>query len=261
MKEWCAMNYKDFTVLLMSAQAGDYLRSHPAEIARFVPEMAVCIGFEQNNPYHIFDVYEHTAQTLRYAPMDFTVRMALFFHDIGKPECYSENEQGGHFIGHGRASADIASQVLARWDIDEPSRHDIVQLIFYHDASFSTARKYVKKWVDRLGEVQYRRLLELKRADVLGQNPVNAQKRLEQIAGMEQVLRSVLAEADRMTVRDLDIKGRDLLELGYRQGRAIGDVLDRMLREVSAGSLSNEKQALLEFAQVCAVPDKRPLEN
>lgn len=243
------MKDSKFFALLMSAQAGDYLSSHPARIAGFVPEMQVCIGFDQNNPYHVYDVYEHTAQTLRHAPMDFTVRMALFFHDIGKPGCYSEDENGGHFIGHGRVSADIADKVLARWEIDEVLRRDIVQLVFYHDASFSAERKYVRKWVRRLGEVQYRRLLALKRADVLGQNPVNAQKRLDQIARMEQVLQSVLAEAGRMTVKDLDIKGRDLLELGYGQGRAIGDALDAMLNDVCAGSLSNEKQELLRFAK------------
>lgn len=248
MKVKVKMNYDAFVAGLMSEQVAEFMTKHREEIASFIPEVRACIGFEQNNPYHIYDVYEHTIRTLHHAPADFIIRMALFFHDIGKPESYSEDERGGHFIGHGRISAEIADRVLERWEVDGDMRREIVQLIFYHDATFSTKRLHIRKWAERLGEIQYRRLIALKRADTLGQNPIWAPERLEKLAQMEVHLAEVLEDMKRMTTKDLDITGKELLELGYSQGTGIGEVLKQMLEQVLDGKLENRREVLLSFA-------------
>lgn len=71
-------------------------------IATIIPEMEPCIGFEQNNKYHQYTVYEHIAHAVaNYKGTDVSVKVALLLHDIGKPQCYTEDENGGHFHGHG----------------------------------------------------------------------------------------------------------------------------------------------------------------
>lgn len=79
----------------------------------FVPELKYMIGFQQNNPYHVYDVYKHTFQAIeRCKSDDLIVRLAVFFHDFGKPHCYQDEENGTrHFKGHGKVSADMTDTV------------------------------------------------------------------------------------------------------------------------------------------------------
>ena len=69
-------------------------------IATIIPEMKPCIGFNQNNKYHQYTIYDHIAHAVsNYTGKDIAVKVALLLHDIGKPCCYTEDENGGHFHG------------------------------------------------------------------------------------------------------------------------------------------------------------------
>lgn len=57
-----------------------------------VPELRTMCGFQQNNPYHVFDVAKIWQRRSKRQEMN----------DIGKTECYTEDEDGrGHFYGQG----------------------------------------------------------------------------------------------------------------------------------------------------------------
>lgn len=55
-----------------------------------VPELKAMVGFEQNNIHHVYDVWRHTMKALSSAGDDAIVRLAVLFHDIGKPQCYTK---------------------------------------------------------------------------------------------------------------------------------------------------------------------------
>lgn len=80
----------------------------------FIPEIKNMFGFQQNNPYHIYDVWNHTVHAIEYCESDDLVtRLSVFFHDIGKPHCYQDSEDGiRHFKGHGRVIADMDNSGL-----------------------------------------------------------------------------------------------------------------------------------------------------
>ena len=71
--------------LLLGAGAVPVLRAFPEIVGQIFPEVTPCFGFAQNSRYHCFDVWEHPLAALEYAKADHIVRLALFFHDIGKP--------------------------------------------------------------------------------------------------------------------------------------------------------------------------------
>ena len=48
------------------------------------------IGFDHKHPHHHLDVFNHTLYALSLSKKDFSIRMALLFHDISKPYCYVE---------------------------------------------------------------------------------------------------------------------------------------------------------------------------
>ena len=48
-----------FVNALMDKDADNYLREHRQDVGILIPEMVPCFDFEQNNKYHVYDVYEH----------------------------------------------------------------------------------------------------------------------------------------------------------------------------------------------------------
>ena len=57
------------------------------------------VGFDQHNPHHVYDVYEHTLHALEATPPEPVLRMAVLFHDSGKPASFTLDEKGvGHFL-------------------------------------------------------------------------------------------------------------------------------------------------------------------
>jgi len=48
---------------------------------------------------------------------------------------------------------------------------------------------------------------------------------------------------------DLQVNGRDLLDIGFRNGSNIGDTLDKLLDDVIAGHIANDTQTLIEWSK------------
>ena len=139
----------------------------------FIPELKDMFDFPQNNPWHIWDVFGHTIHAVEYCDSDdLTIRLAVFFHDFGKPHSYQDGEDGiRHFKGHGKVSAEMTEQILRRLKFDNYTIDNVVELIRYHDATFNVGGKYVKRWLNKIGKEQFKRLLELRKADIKAQNP------------------------------------------------------------------------------------------
>ncbi len=214
-----------------------------------LPEIKSMWEFNQNNPYHIYTVWKHTLVALEHTPNDLIIRLAVLLHDIGKPHSYQVDNNGiGHFKGHGRVSADIAKVILHRLKFDEDTQNQIVELIYYHDATFEANKKYIRRWINKIGVVQYKRLLELKTADVYGQNPIYLEERLKKITKIESLLVELISEEKVFSVKSLNISGKDLIEIGYMPGKLIGDLLDTMAKQVVDGKLENDKEALISYA-------------
>ena len=220
-----------------------------------IPEMRVMYGFEQNNPYHDYTVWDHTIKTLyKCKTNDLITRLALLFHDMGKPYCCQVGEDGcKHFKGHGKVSASMADGVMQRLRFDNVTREKVVQLVYYHDATFEVGKKYVKRWLNKMGEEQFRRLLEVRKSDIKGQKAVYDKYQVTKVKEIEKLLNEVLAEAQCFTLKDLAVNGNDLLQAGFAPGRRLGLTLNALLDAVINEEVSNEKIALLEFAKRCVL--------
>lgn len=216
-------------------------------ICEIIPELSPCIGFSQNNRYHIFDVYDHTAHAVsNYHGKNAAIKLALLFHDIGKPHCYTEDERGGHFYGHAKISLDIAKRVLLRLRLDNKTRIAAEELILHHDTPIMPTEKAVKKWLSRIGEERLRELIEVKRADVTAQNPETVGDRLSEFDEILRLVDKIISTGECFSLSDLAIDGNGVVELGVPRGREVGKVLSILLEEVISGELENERQVLEE---------------
>lgn len=219
--------------------------------ALFMPELRSMFEFPQNNPYHDYDVWGHTIHAVKHCESDdLTIRLAVFFHDIGKPHSYQDGEDGiRHFKGHGRVSAEITDNIMKRLRFDNETRNNVVELVYYHDATFEVGKKYVKRWLNKIGEEQFRRLLEVRKADILGQKPNFEQSRIDKLNTIEQILEEVLQEDECFSLKDLAVNGKDLMSVGYKAGKELGNTLNELLQLVIDGECPNEKEKLLEIAE------------
>ena len=222
--------------------------------ALFIPELKNMFDFPQKNPHHDYDVFGHTVHAVENCNSDdLTVKLAVFFHDFGKPYSYQDGEDGiRHFKGHGRVSADMTDVIMKRLKFDNETRNNVVQLVYYHDATFEVGKKYVKRWLNKLGEKQFRRLLDVRRADIKGQKVVcstDKKDKIEKLDIIEKLIDEVIQENQCFTLKDLAVNGNDLIQIGYNPDKQLGEALNILLNGVINEEFENKKDSLLNIAK------------
>ena len=239
---------EEFRRFLIGKNPSQLLREF-SDVAGFLfPELEPSFGFEQKNPHHSLDIWEHTLKALEDTPPDYIVRMAVLLHDSGKPNCFTEDQAGiGHFYGHNKCSSELAESCLKRLRCDKESMAQIILLVRWHDAPLETQRQLLRM-LNRLGEPLLRKLLLVKRADLRAHAPADIPLGEERLRRSEQLLNLILTQHVCFSLRDLAINGEDLLQLGFSQGPLLGSCLKGLLGEVLEGRLENQKEVLLAWA-------------
>lgn len=234
--------------LLTAPAAAGALRAYPEVIGVFWPEVLEMVGFPQRNRHHCYDVWEHTLHALEAVPPELELRLTMLLHDIGKPGCCTIDETGcGHFKGHPARSAAMAEEMLRRLRADNATRETVVRLVAWHDRNIPRTRPGVAESLRQLGERDLRRLLRIKRADNLAQDPAYRAMQAE-IEKAEKILDQLLAEGACVSLDQLAVRGGDLVELGF-SGPAVGETLEVLLEAVIQEQLPNDRTALLEYAR------------
>lgn len=127
-------------------------------------------------------------------------------------------------------------------------------LIAYHGVTRDLGRlqsdQPLRRLLRRLGEKALRDLLALDRADDGGKGTQSAPDSFDRF---EAALDRILSEQPCLTLKDLAVSGRDLLDLGLPQGPELGRVLRMLLDEVGDGRLPNDRQALLDRARAWSI--------
>ena len=240
---------EEFCKLICGRGAARILREFSDVIAQFLPEMGQCVGFLQNSKYHCYDVYEHSIRALGFCNGDdLMTRLAIFFHDVGKPHCYTEDAEGGHFKGHGPIGTELCDAMMKRLRFDNDTRVSVVRLVEYHDSEIPAEERSVKRLMRKMSDGDILRLMEVKRCDRLAHAPAycTPSPALEQIPLLVRSIR----EADAcLSLKTLKIGGGDLIAMGMRPGKALGALLDELLERVIDGELENDADALREAAR------------
>lgn len=209
-----------------------------------IPELLPMVNFEQNNPHHIYDVFTHTLIVVENTPKIQHLRIAAFFHDIGKPHTYTVDEQKiGHFYGHPEKSVQIAKSVLTRLKCDNSTKEKALTLIQYHDVPIETNKRIIKRWFNKISPELFFDLIALKKADNSAKHPRHFIQQ-ETFDTLKQIAQEIITNHECFSLKDLAISGNDLIRLGY-SGKEIGALLDDLLNKVIDGDIKNEKTILL----------------
>lgn len=236
-------------ILFLTGEHAAKILSDFRDVFNFlIPELLPMQGFDQQNPWHYLDVFDHTIAVLSHTPKKKELRLAALFHDIGKPDSYQPDEDGiGHFSGHHQKSRDIVNQILRRLRADTKTRKYVESLVYRHDIDMISSEKIIRRRLSQFGEDFVRDILTLQRADTLGQSK-RARYRLDQICEAEKILDKVIEKEGVLTLKNLTVHGEDILALGILPGPQVGEILARIKERVIQGDISNEKEVLINAA-------------
>lgn len=240
----------EFRGLLEGSYAVDVLRAYNDVIFAIIPELEPEFEFDQRNPFHRYDVWEHTLHALEAAPTDMeaTLRFALLLHDIGKPHCLTIDEEGkGHAYGHEKVGEPIAAEVCRRLKLSRSERETVTQLVRHHMFSIPDTPKAMRRFLLKHGPERARDLFSIRRCDKsgIGRGQMVDSPMSIAFAKAEKLMDEQLNAEPVFGVKDLAINGSDLIALGMEPGPVIGHVLQVLLNEVVDGDVLNEREALI----------------
>lgn len=236
---------QEFNGLIMGQNSKEVLVKYSSVISEFIPEIKPMIGFDQKNPHHLYDVWEHSASVVENANDDVVHKLAAIFHDSGKPSTFVEDDKGvGHFLGHAEESMEIAEQAMTRLRYSNKEKQKVLDLIEDHDGNLSTKKYKIAKRIYEVGPERYLDSLDFIRADDKGKNLAH-RDRFDKLDKMEKIAKDYLADSPILSHKDLAISPKDIINLGF-QGKDIKEALDKTALLVISGH-KNEKESQIEY--------------
>ena len=238
---------EDLTRMLCGRFVQRALLSYRDVLAAVLPELVPMFDCAQQNPHHLYDVWEHSVRAVGQVPAVPALRWAMLLHDCGKPACKTIDEKGvGHFYGHPKVSREIAERIVQRLRFSGAESARILLLVEQHDRPLGENDKLVRRRLSQIGEARFRDLLAIKKGDAVGQG--THPEDVAWLYGMEQCLDRVIAADACFSLRQLAVNGDDMLALGL-SGPAVGAMLHDLLRAVIDEQADNTRGALLALAR------------
>ena len=233
---------------LVTSPHPEYLRSawETGITAVFLPEFDRLMRTPQNNPHHCLNVGEHTLRAMQAVRPDKILRLTMLFHDFGKPDCASADENGmDHFHGHGAVSSKMAEEILKRLRYDNDTIDRVRELVYWHDMEILPEKRAVRRAASKVGKELFPLLLEVKQADLAAQSDYQRPQKEEWLRSLHDIYEQIQEEGDCLSLKDLAVTGRDLIAAGMKPGPQLGQTLQNLLQLVREDPSRNSKEYLL----------------
>lgn len=247
-------------VRLLVSPNPDYIRIfYETKVTGIIlPEFDSIMKTDQHNPHHAYSVGEHTLVAMKNTENDKILRLTMLFHDIGKPLVKTTDEKGtDHFHGHAKESEKIARRIFRRLKFDNDTTGKVCRLVYFHDygSGVEPDLKTVRWAVNRVGEDIFPYFLKVKKADILAQSDYKRKEKLENLDRWEKCYEKIVEEKQCVSLKDLAVSGKDLVEAGMKPGKKIGETLQKLLELVLDDSEKNTRETLLNEIQKIKVEE------
>lgn len=237
-------------VKLMISDHPDYIRTayETGITEQIFPEFDICMKTGQNNPHHCYSVGEHILHTLSYVEADKVLRLGMLFHDVGKPETLTVDEQGiTHNHGHAAVGEEMTARIMKRLKFDNDTSNKVRKIVLYHDRKIENNKKSVRRAINQVGEDIFPLLFSVKYADIMAQSSYQREEKLRDLEKLKDIYEDIVANKDCLSLKDLAVTGGDLIAAGMKPGREIGRTLQKLLEVVLEKPECNRKEYLLSL--------------
>ena len=239
---------EEFSKILCSPKASwavNELESIGA-LKTFLPEVSRYVDFEQNK-FHKADLFNHSLEVLDKVSPELTIRLAALFHDVGKPDTLSTDENGDrHFYKHESVGAGMTEKILKRLKYSNKIISDVKCLVYTHMRPLSAGAPGIRRLMRDVEDL-YPTWRELKYADAMSCK-INEQDMEQEFQDFDAKVTEVLAGPSVSPLSSLEVNGKDLMHAGIPEGRIIGNILKALHEKVLDDPSLNSREALLKLA-------------
>lgn len=215
------------------------------------PQLLPLIHLQQETPWHLYDVFDHTDHALDQAlGQPLVQRLALIYHDCGKAftKTYDQHHTA-HFKGHAQQSAQIAETALRALTYDNKTIRHVCAIILLHDERLKPQEAALRRFLLKTDfdyQLAYD-VLQVQICDNLAKNTKKTKAEIDGIKRSVQMIEEMEQNSFSLTLKELAVNGNDLKALGL-QGKQIRDMLAFLLDHVIEQPKDNEKNILIQLA-------------
>ena len=213
-----------------------------------IPEFYYAYNFDQNNPNHPDDLFNHIIKVIHLCDYDLVTRFAALFHDLGKINVKIIDAKGiFYFYGHEKESALITEEELKQLKASNDFINSVKKIVKNHMLIYQdVSDKTLKKLIIEMEEKNLKRLFNLFSADLNSKGLRTKKENEEILQNFWEKIENIKKHGKIPQFNDLDITGIDLINLKF-SNREIGEVKNRLYELVLGDEIENEKEALLKY--------------
>lgn len=223
----------ELTKLIISDYPDRLILASELGITKVVlPEFDQMLKTQQNNPYHLYNVGVHTVKAMEKIDSTPILRWTMLLHDVGKTVTQTTDDNGiDHFYGHAKQSEVIGKKILKRMKLDNYTIKTVIQLVKWHDYNWGTApgKKSIRKAANKIGPEIFSLLIKVQKADAGAHSSLEQREKLALLEHILELYQEILADDECLTLKDLKINGKQLIELGVPPGKQMGELLNDLL--------------------------------
>ncbi len=226
-----------------------------------LPEFDAMMKTEQKNIHHIYSVGDHTIHAVSEVAGELKeqlfgirertiLRWTMLLHDVEKPSTITLGKDGqNHFFGHQEKGALTAKNILRRLKFDNDTIDAVVHLIRWHDYRFVLTPAGMRKAASKIGKEYMELLFEVNRADTSAKNPQHIREKYDRLATARQLYQEIVDKEECVSLKELQINGKDLINIGMQPGKRMGEILSSLLSEVLEDPSLNDRDTLLNMSK------------
>jgi tRNA nucleotidyltransferase (CCA-adding enzyme) len=199
----------EFTkILLSNYPRRGFILLHRLGLLRFImPELQKCVGIYRENFREGKDLFEHILDMATSLPPDLNLRLSVLLSNIQSIARVEEKKE-------------IVVKILKRIRFKNAVIKKVTVLTKVNWQVLNFSKKInIRQLASRIGTENLKDIWELKKALIKERPPVS--------------------------LKDLALKGKDLIELGYKEGKEMGLVLKELLNLVLEKPALNQREILL----------------
>lgn len=236
--------------LILSDNPDKLIEAYNLGITKVVlPEFDAMMECKQDTPYHMYNVGEHTIKVMENVEKTRVMRFAALLHDVAKPDVHTFDTRS-HFKGHAIAGVEKANKIMRRLKMDNKTIGLVKRLVACHDdrpVEHGRSEEKVRRSVHKIGKDIYPLYLQLVNADFAGKSEYGREKGYDDYLYVVETFNKIVGEEQCTCSAELNITGKEMIEMGVKPGPKIGDIFDRLLDMVLENPQLNENEKLREL--------------
>jgi len=226
----------EFTKILLSnyPRRGFKLLHRLGLLIFILPELQKCVGICRENICEGEDLFEYTLDMATSLPPDLNLRLSAILYNI----------KG---ISHLDEKKEIIVKILQRIRFKNAVIRKVIFLTKENWLTLNFSKKInIRQLASRIGMENLEDIWKLKKA-LIRESRSSEEFKSTEIERAENNIREILQEKPPVSLKDLAVNGKNLIKLGYKEGKELGKILKKLLEIIIDRPELNKEKILLKL--------------